>query len=272
MRKRILRFDASIDFLKNVFGMRTLVIMVTVAVAISLVPSTIYASAFENDETGYQALIVDEAELLSSSEEADLLEEMEGITEYTNIAFVSVDENSYSTERLAEKLNKEYFGNESGIVFIIDMDNRYIWIDSMGGARKTITDDYGQTITDNVYSYASDEDYYKCASKAFAQIRSLFEGQWIAQPMKYISNAFLAVALALLINYFIVRMLSRASKASSKQIMGGIFTKVDVNNARANFTHQTKRYSPQSSGSSGSSRSGGGGGGGGGHSGGGHRF
>lgn len=236
-----------------------------------IAPELICASAYENDETGYEALIVDEAGLLSSSEEAKLLEEMEDITEYTNIAFVSVDENYSSTENLAMRLNEEYFGNESGVVFIIDMDNRYIWIDSMGGARKTITDDYAQTITDNVYSYASDEDYYKCASKAFAQIYRLFEGQWIAQPMKYISNAFLAVAIALLINYFIVRMLSRASKASSRQIMGGIFTKVDINNARANFTHQTKRYSPQSSGSSGGGRSGGGGGGGG-HSGGGHRF
>ena len=257
------------EYMKN--GLALLLVVVMSGVAL-LAPSTIYASAFENDETGYQALIVDEADLLSSSEEADLLEEMEGITEYSNVAFVSVDQNYSSTENLAMRLNEEYFGNDSGIVFIIDMDNRYIWIDSMGGARKTITNDYAQTITDNVYSYASDEDYYKCASRAFAQIHSLFEGQWIAQPMKYISNAFLAVALALLINYFIVRMLSRASKASSKQIMGGIFTKVDVNNARANFTHQTKRYSPQSSGSSGSGRSGGGGGGGGGHSGGGHRF
>jgi uncharacterized protein len=255
------------EYMKNGLAL-FLVIMASVTL---LVPSTIYASAFENDETGYRALIVDEADLLSSSEEADLLEEMEEITEYSNVAFVSVDQNYSSTENLAMRLNEEYFGNDSGIVFIIDMDNRYIWIDSMGGARKTITDDYAQTITDNVYSYASDEDYYKCASRAFAQIHSLFEGQWIAQPMKYISNAFLAVALALLINYFIVRMLSRASKASARQITGGIFTKVDINNARANFTHQTKRYSPQSSGSSGSGRSGGGGGGGG-HSGGGHRF
>lgn len=271
MHKIISRFDARINLLKGVFGMMTLVIMVTVAVAMSLAPLSVYASTFENDETGYEALIVDEADLLSSSEESKLLEEMEGITEYTNIAFVSVDENNYSTERLAQKLNEQYFGGASGIVFIIDMDNRYIWIDSMGSARNTITTDYAQSITDNVYSYASDEDYYKCASKAMAQMHSLFEGQWIAQPMKYISNALLAVAIALLINYFVVRMLSRASKASNRQIMGGIFTKVDINNARANFTHQTKRYSPQSSGSSGgSSRSGGGGGGG--HSGGGHRF
>ena len=260
------------NMLNRVFGMMTLAIMVAVAVAMTLAPSTIYASVYENAETGYEALIVDEADLLSSSEEAELLKEMEGIAEYSNIAFVSVNDNNYSTEHLAQELNEQYFGGESGIVFIIDMDNRYIWIDSMGGARKTITDDYGQTITDNVYSYASDEDYYKCASKAFAQIHSLFEGQWIAQPMKYICNAFLAIALALLINYFIVRMLSRASKASSRQIMGGIFTKVDINNARANFTHQTKRYSPQSSGSSGGSSRSGGGGGGGGHSGGGHRF
>ena len=201
------------NYMKNGFAMLVVLAMVCVAL---LVPSIIYASAFENGETGYQALIVDEADLLSSSEEADLLEEMEGITGYTNIAFVSVDENYSSTENLAMRLNEEYFGNESGIVFIIDMDNRYIWIDSMCGARKTITDDYGQTITDNVYSYASDEDYYKCASKAFAQIHSLFEGQWIAQPMKYICNAFLAVALALLINYFMILNVSINIFASFK--------------------------------------------------------
>ena len=242
-----------------------------IVLTLFLSPANVLANTYENDETGYEARIVDEAGLLSSSEESKLLEEMEGITEYTNIAFVSVDENNYSTERLAQKLNEQYFGGASGIVFIIDMDNRYIRIDSRGNARNTITTDYAQTITDNVYSYASDEDYYKCASKAIAQMHSLFEGRRIAQPMKYISNALLAVAIALLINYFVVRMLSRASKASNRQIMGGIFTKVDINNARANFTHQTKRYSPQSSGSSGgSSRSGGGGGGG--HSGGGHRF
>ena len=256
----------------SIFSMMLLV-FVMVGAAI-LAPSTIYAGTYENDETGYEAIIVDEAGLLSSSEKADLLEEMEALTEYTNIAFVSVEENRYSTENLAARLNKEYFGNEDGIVFIIDVDNRYIWINSMGSVEKVITNDYGQTITDNVYSYASDENYYKCASKAFGQMYRLLEGQWIAQPMKCICNAFLAVAVALLINYFVVRMASRTEKASARQIMGGIFTKVEINNARAEFTHQTKCYSPQSSSSSsggGSGRSGGGGGGGG-HSGGGHRF
>lgn len=266
MRKMSLQLGKSKKFMS---GMLLSLWLFATALIMFFSPTNILANTYENGETGYEAIIVDEARILSSEEESKLLKEMEGITEYSNVAFVSVAENRYSTERLAEKLNEQYFGGASGIVFIIDMDNRYIWIDSMGAARKTITTDYAQSITDNVYSYASDEDYYKCASKAFAQMHSLFEGQWIAQPMKYISNALLAVAIALLINYFVVRMLSRASKASNSQIMGGIYTKVDVNNARANFTHQTKVYSPRSSSSSGG---GGRSGGGGGHSGGGHRF
>ncbi|MGN1158031.1 MAG: TPM domain-containing protein, partial [Agathobacter sp.] len=151
--------------MRKIFSKFSMMLSVFVMVGVAiLAPSTIYASTYENDETGYEAIIVDEAGLLSSSEKADLLEEMEALTEYTNIAFVSVEENRYSTENLAMRLNEEYFGNESGIVFIIDMDNRYIWIDSMGSVRKVITEDYAQTITDNVYSYASDENYYKCAS------------------------------------------------------------------------------------------------------------
>ena len=250
-----------------------MLVVTTAFFGIGLEPDVVYAGVYENNETGYEAIINDEADILTASEEQKLLGEMEALTEYTNIAFVSVEENYSSTENLAKRLNEQYFGDDNGILLIVDMDNRYIWIDSMGSVRKTITTDYAQSITDNVYSYASDRDYYKCASKAFEQIYRLLEGQWIAQPMKYISNALLAVAIALFINYFIVRMTSRANKASSRQIMGGIFTKVDIQNARANFTHQTKRYSPQSSGSASGSRSGrSGGSGGGGHSGGGHRF
>ncbi len=227
---------------------------------------------YRNDETGYEAIVDDGAGLLKESEKETLLEELKDVTEYSNVAFVSVSVNFASTENFALRYNEDHFYGESGIVFVVDMDNRYIYMDAMGDVRHTITDDYAQTITDNVYTYASDEDYYKCASKAFAQTHSVLEGQWIARPMKYICNAFLAVAIALLINYFLVRMTSRAPKATDRQILGGIFSDIQINNARANFTHQTKRYSPQSSssGGGGSSRSGGGGGGG--HSGGGHRF
>ncbi len=233
-----------------------------------IVPANFFANSYENKDTGYTAYIIDDADVLSQSEEADLLEEMKSITEHGNAAFVSVNDNpAYSTKEYARSLCEDYFGYESATVFMVDMENRYLWIYSQGSIYNTITNDYAQTITDNVYTYASDEDYYKCASIAFEQITRLLDGKWIAQPMKYISNAFLAVAIALLINYFVVMMLSRSKKATASQLINGIYSKVDINNARADFTHQTKRYSPQSSGSGGSGRSGGGrsGGGGGGH-------
>lgn len=226
-----------------------------------------------NEETGYYIRVDDRAELLTASEEAELKEAMEPISAYGNVAFVSISTNpEYSTKRYAEKYYEENFGYSSGVIFLIDMDDRYIWIYSNGEIYKTITTSYANTITDNVYSYASDGDYLRCASTAFSQINTLLEGRHIAQPMKYISNALLAIVLALLINYFLVMTLSRSRKASTSQLLNGIFSKAEVTNPQTTFVNQTKRYSPQSSSSSGggSSRSGGGGGSRGG--GGGHRF
>ena len=142
-----------------------------------------------------------------------------------------------------------------------------------------ITKSYANTITDNVYTFASDEEYFDCANTAFEQINTLLEGRAIAQPMKYISNALLAIVLALLINYFVVMFVSRGRKPSNAQLLDGIYSKVEIHNPRMDLTNQTKRYSPQSSGSSGSTSrssgggfSGGGGGGGSRGGGGGHRF
>lgn len=222
----------------------------------------------QNEETGYYVRLEDWANLLTSSEEKELIKIMEPITAYGNVAFVSISSNpTYSTERYAESYYEENFGYSSGIVFVIDMEERYIWIHSDGEIYKTVTTAYANTITDNVYSYASDEDYLTCASKAFEQVNTLLEGRTIAQPMKYISNALLAIVLALLINYFLVMMLSRSRKASTSQLIDGTFYKAEIKNPHAEFVKQTKRYSPQSRSSSGGGggRSGGGGGGGGGH-------
>lgn len=231
----------------------------------------VITDTYTNPDTGYETLLIDDAELLSSAEEATLLENMKDITAHGNAVFISIRDNVYyDVERYADAFCDQRYGYESAVVFIIDMDTRYLWICSQGDIRDTITDDYAQTITDNIYTYASAGDYFICATKAFDQMNTLLEGKHIAQPMKYICNAFLAIAIALLINYFIVMIVSRSKKASVNQIINGIYSNVNITNARADFTHQTKRYSPQSSGSSGGSRSGGGGGGS--RGGGGHRF
>lgn len=250
---------------------------IILALLLCILPgSTVYASVYENQETSYEVIIDDSADLLSEEEEDALLEEMKPITKFGNVAFVSILDNpSYSTQNYVSEYYRNHFGKSSGTVFIIDMDERYIWIHSDGAIYKQITTSYANTITDNVYDYASDEEYYDCASLAFEQIYTVLEGGRIAQPMKYICNLLLALILALLINFFIVMGYSRCRKASTREVLTGIYHKVDILNPTVTHTYQTKQYSPQSSDSGGHSGGGGGhSGGGGGHSGGGggHRF
>ena len=255
---------------------KKIIILFTLLLSFFFVPQVMLASDSSvvayNEETNYYVYLDDWADLLSDEEENQLLQVMQPITSYGNVAFVSISDNpEYSTERYAKNYYEERFGYSSGTVFIIDMEERYIWIYSDGEIYQRITTSYANTITDNVYSYASKQDYFTCASKAFEQIHTLLEGRHIAQPMKYISNALLSIALALIINYFLAMLLSKSRKASVSQLLNGTFYKTEIQNSHAEFIKQTRRHNPVSSSSSGggSGRSGGGGGGGGG---GGHRF
>ena len=164
------------------------------------------------------------------------------------------------------------FGTDSGTLFVIDMDQRNIWIHSDGAVYEVITTAYANTITDNVYRYASKGDYYGCASEAFRQIHELLRGRRIAQPMKYISNALLALILALLVNYGLVIGFTRLRKPKKEEILASIHRRFDYRNLHAVYTHQTKIYDPVSGGSSGGGSSSGGGGGSSSGGGGGHSF
>ncbi len=222
---------------------------------------------YANEENGYEVIIDDEADLLSPIEEKKLLKTMKKITKWGNAAFKSIDSNPYdSTSQYAYEYYHEQFYNDSGTLFLIDMDERNIWIFSDGTIYKTITESYADTITDNVYKLASAQDYYGCSNKAFSQIYTLLSGHKIAQPMKYISNAFLSIILALIINYFIVKVTSSAHKATAGQVLRNMVCHCNVQERGIKFTHQTRTYSPKSSGGSGGGGGGGHSGGGGGHS------
>lgn len=224
-------------------------------------------SGYTNPDTGYEVIIEDDAGLLTDSELASLEYIMKEITAFGNVGFKTISVNYTSASSYIRSYYTEKFGTESGIVFLIDMDNRKIWIHSNGAIYRKVTKSYADTITDNVYTYASKGNYYTCAYEAYAQILARINGQRIAQPMKYISNAFLAVIFALLINYFFVKAFSRMKKPTNGQLLQGIQKQCNITDPSTSFTHQTSRYAPEtsndsssSSGGSSSSSSGGGGG------------
>ena len=224
---------------------------------------------YKNDSTGYKAFIVDDAGLLSDKEKDDLLNDMIPITQWGN-AYFHTDDGNYgmSTEDLAAEFYEQVYGRDtSGTIFLVDMHERMLWIHSEGDVYKVINSNYAQSITDNVYKFASNGDYYGCANKVFTQIETLLSGGKIAQPMKHISNYLLALILALIICYLYMKSNGKTAddKAQAKPapIFHGTIDGIAVTKGKLTSVVM-------------SSSSGGGGsrGGGGGHSGGGggHRF
>jgi len=154
-------------------------------------------------DSDYQIYFDDSEDLLSDQEEKMLKEEMKRITEYGNVGFVSVSQYQ-DTGTYAKRLYRELFGSESGFLFVIDMGRRNIWIYCNGAIYRVINKPYANTITDNVYRYASRGEYYECASHVYEQALILLEGGRISQPMKYISNLLIALVSALLINFYVL--------------------------------------------------------------------
>ena len=229
--------------------------------------------------TDHELEIDDEADFLTSDEEESLSEVMYETAGYCNAMVVTTTYHTFSsTEDFAVSTYENYFGkNSSGIVFVIDRDLNEIYLASEGDARKKITDSKCDVICDNTYVYATKDhgyDYYTCAVETFDQINTSLAGGRIAQPMKYVSNIFLAVALGMFVCFIYTLFVSKSRRPSRRELLSGSFTKVDVQNPNAQFMYQDKKYSPQSSGSSGGNSGGHSSGGhsGGGHSGGGHHI
>ena len=234
---------------KNFFGrLKTgaLMLFFVIGLWLSFESRAFGAVLYTNPDTDYVVVLEDDADLLDDEEEAELMEKMQEITRWGSAAFKSIDENVTSTERYIESYYREIFGRETGTAFLIDMDNRNIWLKNNGQISRIITNSYSDTITDNSYRYASRGDYFGCAMEVFDEIETLLSGSRIAQPMEYVSKAGLAA---------------------------GIAHRYSLTNPQATFLKQTKHYDPVSSDSGGSdSGSSGGGGGGSSGSGGGHSF
>lgn len=233
------------------------------------------SKSYTNPETDYSAFIFDGADYLTAAEEVNLLEDMKGITAYTNAIYVTDENNVHYTMSYSENLAEQYahslFGEyDNVIVYVCDNENDYIY--SQGKVQKTITSSKAYSITDNIYTYSMDEKYYKAAHEAFRECERLLQGKAIAEPMKYICNAFIALFLGFIICYLYVSKKSSLKYANYDDIVEGAICYAECSGTSVNFVNTTRTYSPRSSSSGGHHGGGHHGGGhhGGGHSGGGH--
>ena len=133
-----------------------------------------------NGEGGMYNIILDDEECLLSDEEKEaLLPVMRQISRYGTVAF-------YTTDRSGSVDNKAmaYFDRNisrsslySGVIFMIDMNARQIYIFSRGEIEKYVTRSDAYAITADVSSYATAGDYFTCANEAYQRILGNLEGQ-----------------------------------------------------------------------------------------------
>ena len=226
----------------------------------------------------YTVVIDDQEDLLSEREEQMLKIKMEEVAKYGNVAFVTVSQYG-DTSSYAKQLYRSLFGKSSGFLFLIDMGRRNIWIFSDGAIYRVIDRAYANTITDNIYRYASRGEYYDCAYHAYDQALTLLKGGRIAQPMKYISNFLISCVVALLGNFLFLSM-NRTEAFESRADVKPLLTEGPVSFSVLSKKRTKKKVTRHYESSGGGGHSGGGGGfsggggGGGGSSGGGggHSF
>lgn len=176
-----------------------------------------------NQETGYSVMIEDTAVLLTQEQISELSQQMFEITRYCNVAFVTTQEHEFeSTKAFADDKGYELFGDQNAVLFVIDMKCREIYILSIADAFDKITTEKAYIITDNVYRFATSEEYYRCADVAFNQIFDTLGGKPVPAPMKYISNFFIAAIIAAIINYLLVIVIYRKNNSSPKKKKNGI--------------------------------------------------
>lgn len=113
--------------------------------------------------------VYDFANLFSSDEEELLYNK---ITEFINnctfdMAIVTINDNPVNSAKLYadDFYDNNHFGSgdtHDGILFLIDMDTRTIWISTSGNSR-SVYDDRVEDILDSVYDNIVNGEYYECA-------------------------------------------------------------------------------------------------------------
>jgi uncharacterized membrane protein YgcG len=225
-------------------------------------------------------VIEDKADLLTKSEEKDIKNLAEDLSEkrQINVVIVTTDRKGdqydigdagseqFAADKYRDLPKRTQFRDNSGVLMLIDMENRYVYIYTYGTAHAAVTNEECVAITDSVVPALQSQQYADAMESMIGQIsdNDFFSFALVMVYVLLIGGPLLIVALVLL----------AVSHNKRSKITTTFATYLDNANCRDNgdqdiFNHKTVTVTTVSSSSGGGFGGGGGGGGGGGRSGGG---
>ncbi|MCR4764092.1 MAG: TPM domain-containing protein [Lachnospiraceae bacterium] len=214
----------------------------------------------------YDVYIADYADLLTVEEENELYDVMVEGTDSGNMVFMTIDDSAgYVSKDYIEMIYQttDTLRDTDAVIYLIDMDNRMLWITGYEALKKLVTPDYANLITDNVYRYAESGDYASCAITGYRQIVQRVKGSRVSGALRSVGNLCIAVIAAEVLCFAFAYVSSASRKAKDKEILDHVEQIINIQNPSVKKTGSKRIYDPpkSSSSSGGGGRSGGGGGG-----------
>lgn len=159
-------------------------------------------------ETSGRFRLQDDAKLFTEEGRERIRNSVEKLCKYGHVGVVTRDGKyelfGETTAKFAQKIYGQWFGTESGVLFVIDMKNRMIYIETDGYIGSSITRGKARTITDNTYGLATAGNYAACTVASLMQVLDVIEGRKISNRLSRITNAFIAVFIGLIANAFVL--------------------------------------------------------------------
>ena len=158
-----------------------------------LLPSLSYGEAdwqTSNSNTGFAAVIEDQAHLLDETDLKKTGSVMLGITEFCNVCFYTyAGEDSNGVLVKARNWGDIQFPDSDYVVFVIDMSVRRLGVYSSEDVYNALSTDQANDIVSKTSEYATQGLYAKCAQETFGMIQKklmqhldLVSARWIYGP------------------------------------------------------------------------------------------
>lgn len=132
----------------------------------------------EKSQSKFHSVVIDQANLLTAEEKSSITKTAEILSKEAkwNVIVATIDHaDGKNTQTIGEELFNDNTLGDDGITCIIDMDNREIYINTMGTAISYLTDKRIDTITTDSFSYATKEDYAQCFLHMLDGAKSAYE-------------------------------------------------------------------------------------------------
>lgn len=239
-------------------------------------PLSVWAIDYQVDPS---QSVYDYANLFTNSEKQELVSEAHELSQKHQMDFVIVtiaDDEGFRSQDYAQDFYDYNDFSPDGLLLLINMDIRELWICGTGTGEHIFHDGQIENILDDIYPYASDNDFYRTASQflksadqiAIRATESSFSRNLRRIPFFLLAGAIIAgISLVFMVSANKLRRI--ASEASAYERDGGLH----LTYQQDTFLHSTVTRTPLQTNSNSSSRGGGHiGSSGTSHSGGGRRF